>query len=86
LQVLDRIGPTQFIKLTSRGSKMAYKGDIIHLIARFFLHVPTWMLYLIVALGAVVWVPWGRLRRLGHWLRTKTPLTSRAVAETSNRP
>jgi hypothetical protein len=86
LQVLDRIGPTQFIKFSARGSKMAYKGDIIHLIARFFLAVPTWVLYLTVALGAVVWVPWRRLRRLWHWLRTKTPLTSRAVAETSNRP
>ena len=82
LQVLDRIGPTQFIKLSARSSKMAYKGDIIHLLARWLLHVPTWLLYLVVALGAIVWVPWRLLRRLKLWLRPRHPRPLGPATET----
>jgi hypothetical protein len=67
LQVLDKVGALKFAKLTARASKMAYKGDVIHLLARLFLKVPDWVLYLLIALGAFVWVPWrwfGRLRRM----------------------
>jgi hypothetical protein len=67
LQVLDKVGALKFAKFSARGSKMAYKGDAIHLLARLFLKVPDWVLYLLVALAAFVWVPWrwlGRLRRM----------------------
>jgi HAMP domain-containing protein len=67
LKVLDKVGALRFAKFTARGSKMAYKGDVIHLLARLFLKVPDWVLYLLIVLGACVWVPWrwfGRLRRL----------------------
>ena len=64
LQVLDKVGALRFAKLTARGSKMAYKGDVIHLLARLFLKVPDWVLYLLVALGAFAWVPWRWLGRL----------------------
>ncbi len=67
LQVLDKVGALKFAKLTARGSKMAYKGDVIKLLARLFRNVPNWVLYLLVTLGAFVWVPWrwlGRLRRM----------------------
>ncbi|MFB1485762.1 MULTISPECIES: hypothetical protein [unclassified Thiocapsa] len=66
LQVLDKVGALKFAKFTARGSKIAYKGDVVQLLARLFLKVPVWMLYLLVALGAFVWMPWrwlGRLRR-----------------------
>ena len=66
LQVLDKVGALTFAKFAARGSKMAYKGDVIQLIARLFLNVPAWVLYFLVALGAFVWVPWrwlGRLRK-----------------------
>ncbi len=66
LQVLDKVGALKFAKFTARGSKMAYKGDVIHLLARLFLKVPDWVLSLLIALGAFVWAPWrwfGRLRR-----------------------
>jgi hypothetical protein len=67
LQVLDKVGALKFAKFTARGSKMAYKGDAIQLLAHLFLKVPDWLLYLLVALAAFVWVPWrwlGRLRRM----------------------
>ncbi len=67
LQILDKVGALKFAKFTARGSKMAYKGDAIHLLAHLFLKVPDWLLYLLVALAAFVWVPWrwlGRLRRM----------------------
>jgi hypothetical protein len=66
LQVLDKVGALKFAKFTARGSKMAYKGDVIQLFARLLLKVPDWVLYLLVTLGAWVWVPWrwlGRLQR-----------------------
>ncbi|SDX18620.1 hypothetical protein [Thiocapsa roseopersicina] len=72
LQVLDKVGALKFAKFTARGSKIAYKGDVVQLLARLFLKVPDWVLYLLVALGAFVWVPWrwlGRLRRTTRQIR-----------------
>jgi hypothetical protein len=78
LQVLDRVGALKFAKFSARGSKMVYKGDAIQLFARLFLNVPDWVLYLLVALGAFVWVPWRWLGRL-RWLATRKD-TSRSLA------
>ncbi|UHD17524.1 hypothetical protein [Thiocapsa bogorovii] len=79
LQVLDKVGALKFAKFTARGSKMVYKGNVIQVFARLFVNVPDWVLYLLVALGAFVWVPWrwlGRLRRLAtrkHTSRSLAP-------------
>jgi hypothetical protein len=69
LVVLDKIGPTRFIKFTARGSKMTYKSDVIASLARLLLEIPQVLLYLLVALGALVWVPWRGLARLRKILR-----------------
>jgi len=66
LRVLDKIGPTRFIKYSARAAKIAYKGDLFDLIARFLAMLPRWILYLLFSLGIVVWIPWRWLRRLGQ--------------------
>ena len=63
LRLLDKIGAINFVKYTARGGKMVYKGDILDLLARMLAALPAWVLYLLVGLGAVVWVPWQLLRR-----------------------
>lgn len=64
LRALDKVGVIKFVKFSTRASKMAYKGDIIHLLARWLLMVPTWILGMIVALGAATWLPWRGFSRL----------------------
>ncbi|MFZ1539072.1 MAG: hypothetical protein WAT23_17040 [Chromatiaceae bacterium] len=64
LRLLDKIGALKFVKFTTRGSKILYKGDILTLLARMLAALPLWVLYLIVGCGALVWVPWQQLRRL----------------------
>lgn len=69
LRTLDNIGVLKFTKYTARASKMAVKGDLMHLVARALLTVPTGALYAIVGLGIAVWVPWRRfLRGSRHWM------------------
>ncbi|NEX23509.1 hypothetical protein G3480_25050 [Thiorhodococcus mannitoliphagus] len=68
LRTLDKMGALKFTKYTARASKIAVKGDLMRLIARWLLQLPTWALYAIVGLGIAVWVPWQRLRRGSrHW-------------------
>ena len=69
LRILDKVGAIKFVKYSARASKMAYKGDIFHLLARALLMVPTWVLYIIVMLGGVIWIPWRGLFRLSKRLR-----------------
>jgi hypothetical protein len=58
LRMLDRYGATAFLKFSSRGAKIAYKGDFVRLVARLLLHMPRWTLFLLLALGVGVWAPW----------------------------
>ena len=67
LKLLDKVGVFKFTKSVSRVSKMAYKGDIFHLLAMLLLMLPTWVLYLFVAIGAAMWVPWRMLAALSRW-------------------
>ncbi|EKD36830.1 MAG: hypothetical protein ACD_75C01360G0004 [uncultured bacterium] len=69
LRVLDRVGAVTFVKISSRASKMVHKGDIFYLLAWLLLMLPTWVLYMIVALGAAILVPWRRFSRLGKEMR-----------------
>ncbi|WP_242482356.1 hypothetical protein [Thiocystis violacea] len=74
LRALDRMGAVTFVKVSARASKIAYKGDLIRLIARWLMQVPTWALYAIVGLGIAVWVPWRGLRRgARHWVVAREP-------------
>ena len=57
LKALDRVGATTFVKYAARSTKVAYKGDIFQLIARFLAQLPDWLLVLFTATGAAVWVP-----------------------------
>lgn len=72
LNLLDNVGVLKFTKVVSRVTKMSYKGEIFHLLAKLLLKLPTWILYLFIVLGAVIWVPWRMLsafsRRLYHTL------------------
>lgn len=63
LRTLDRLGAVELVKYSARASKIAYKGDLIKLLARWLLQLPTWALHALIGLGVVVWVPWRRLRR-----------------------
>ena len=58
LRLLDRIGTLKFVKYTARGGKLFYKGDVLRLLARLLAELPTWVLYLLVTAGALVWMPW----------------------------
>lgn len=64
LRALDKMGAIKFTKAASRGSKMLYKGDLIQLIAKFLLMLPRWVLYALIALGALAWLPRKSIARL----------------------
>jgi hypothetical protein len=57
LRTLDKVGAIKFTKFASRGSKMVYKGDLLQLIAKVLLMLPRWVLYALIGLGALVWLP-----------------------------
>jgi len=57
LRLLDRVGPTRFIKGLSRTSKMAYKGDIFALLAKLLTQLPKWLLVGFIALATWIWTP-----------------------------
>jgi len=63
LRVLDKVGALKFVKYSTRAAKITYKGDIFRLIARLLLSLPNWVLYALVGLGGVVWLPFGRLSK-----------------------
>ncbi|MFE8033077.1 hypothetical protein [Thiohalocapsa marina] len=64
LRALDKVGAIKFTKFASRGSKMAYKGDLLQLIAKVLLMLPRWVLYALIGLGALVWLPIKPIARL----------------------
>ena len=35
-----------------------YKGELVRLASRLMFHVPHWMLFVLLALGVGIWVPW----------------------------
>jgi hypothetical protein len=76
LRVLDKLGPTRFIKYSARASKIAYKGDFFDLIARLLAMLPAWILYLFCGLGLMAWIPWRWLKRLGQSLIPKKPISA----------
>lgn len=68
LKLLDNVGALKFTKVVGRVTKMSYKGDILNLLAKLLLQLPTWILYLFIVIGAVVWVPWQILSALIRWI------------------
>lgn len=62
LTVLDKVGARMFTKWVSRGAKMAYKGDVLRLVTKLLLQLPTWVLYAFLVLGMIMWAPWRLLR------------------------
>lgn len=71
LKLLDKVGAIKFTKIASRGSKMAYKGDITQLLIKRLMMLPAWLLYLIIICGVVVWMPWRVLAALNKRLLRK---------------
>ncbi|MBN8411430.1 hypothetical protein [Halomonas litopenaei] len=57
LKILDTTGPIKFVKITSRVPKLAYKGDLAALIAKTLVMLPSWLLYIIIALATWMWAP-----------------------------
>lgn len=74
LRVLDRMGALTFTKLASRSTKMAYKGDLLALIAKLLLALPVWLLYGVIAFAAWLWTPRWLMSALKSrlWLRPQT--------------
>jgi hypothetical protein len=70
LRVLDKLGTFGFMKLSARAGKIAYKGNAVQLLARLLMDIPNWVLYLLVGLGAAVWIP-------GRWIISLGKLVSR---------
>lgn len=62
LRTLDRLGAVRFVKYSARASKIAYKGDLVRLIARWLMRIPTWVLCAIVGFALLVWLPRRRRR------------------------
>ncbi|MFB1489352.1 MULTISPECIES: hypothetical protein [unclassified Thiocapsa] len=58
LRLLDRVGPTRFVKYSSRGTKIAHKGEVVQKIARLLIHLPRGLLYGILILTSLLWLPW----------------------------
>jgi hypothetical protein len=69
LRVLDKVGALRFTKFSARAGKIAYKGNALQLLARLLMDVPDWLLYLLVGLGAAVWIPGRWMIRLGKLVR-----------------
>lgn len=70
LRVLDKLGAFGFMKFSARAGKIAYKGNAVQLLARLLMDIPNWLLYLLVGLGAAVWIP-------GRWITSLGKLVSR---------
>jgi hypothetical protein len=71
LRVLDRFGAINFVKYSARASKIATKGDGFHLLAKLLLMLPHWILYMLVALGAFIWLPLRTFFNFGIRLRQR---------------
>ncbi|QXO15727.1 MULTISPECIES: hypothetical protein [Vibrio] len=64
LRVLDNLGAVRFTKYVSRAAKLAYKGDLLRLLAKWLLQLPHWLLMLFIVLAALIWLPWHWFKRL----------------------
>ncbi|MGY4876863.1 hypothetical protein ACLUEY_03140 [Vreelandella aquamarina] len=67
LSVLDKTGTLTFTKFISRGGKMMYKGDLLTLIAKLLLALPTWLLYGVIAFAAWLWAPRRLIVAIRRW-------------------
>ncbi len=89
LRTLDKMGAVNFVKYSARASKMVYKGDFFRWLAGLLLMVPTWVLYMTVALGSVIWLPWHHLfrhlKRLGG-IQPKQPTIDKALSKHTSTP
>lgn len=90
LRALDKVGALKFTKMASRGSKMAYKGDVLQLLAKLLLQLPQWVLYGLIVLAAAAWIP-RRFLVLLFKKRTRQPSAtsvdkSKIVVSKQNKP
>lgn len=58
LRMLDKYGATTFLKLSSRGTKIAYRGSVFNLATKMLLSVPRWTRFILLFLGFAIWIPW----------------------------
>lgn len=81
LRVLERVGAITFVKISSRASKMAHKSDFFYLLAWLLLMLPTWVLFMVVALGIVILIPWRWFSRFGKRMRPihNLPIVDRSL-------
>ncbi|EGV16447.1 hypothetical protein [Thiocapsa marina] len=63
LRLLDRVGPARFVKYSARGTKIAYKGEVVQKVARLLVHLPHSVLYGMLILAVTLWLPWRRMLR-----------------------
>jgi hypothetical protein len=62
LRMLDKYGATTFLKLSSRGTKIAYRGSVFNLATKMLLSVPRWTRFILLFLGIAIWIPWKLLQ------------------------
>ncbi len=58
LRLLDRVGPTRFMKYSARSTKILYRNDVVQRIARLLVKLPDGLLYGILILTTLVLLPW----------------------------
>lgn len=66
LKLLSDVGVVKFTKIASRTTKIGYKNDMFNLLTHFLQKIPSWILYLLIVLGAVVWIPQRVLMAFGR--------------------
>jgi hypothetical protein len=77
LGAVEKVGASKFTKFLTHGSKMAHTSDHFQLMAKFLLLLPRWVLYALLALAAVVWLPRGAIASV--FRKSGKPLIAEAV-------
>jgi len=71
IYLLNKYGHLKFIKNVTRISKMGYKGDILELMAKLLSLLPFWVLYIIVLISIIIFIPWNFIKKVYTWISTK---------------
>lgn len=66
LRLLNRVGAVRFTKIASRSAKMAYKGELLRLLAQSLFRLTSWLLGLMMVPALLFCPPWRWLLRLGR--------------------
>ena len=71
LYLLNKYGHLKFIKNVTRISKMGYKSDILKLMKTLLSLLLFWVLYIIVLISIIVFIPWSIIKKIYTRISTK---------------